>query len=168
MIVIQLCNFAITYHVFYTRCFVVLCLTLIIRLVLEDLYLDLIYLQTSVWDQLGFLFKNLSSPLLVPPMSCNLWNSWFCIVVHCASAAHQEGMFLSWYTSFLKESNCSVYSRSADTSLSMYHSMCELPSNLGKALLSYAAIFFFFDIFAFWHSHVLSARNAGAKVVKIS
>jgi len=46
--VMQLCNSAITYHVSYTRCFVVLCLTLIIRLVLEDLYLDLIYLQTSV------------------------------------------------------------------------------------------------------------------------
>ena len=40
------------YHVSYTRCFVVLCLTLIIRLVLEDLYLDLIYLQTSVYNQL--------------------------------------------------------------------------------------------------------------------
>jgi hypothetical protein len=50
----------------------------------------------------------------------------------------------------------------------MYHLMCELPSNLGKALLSYATIFFFFDIFAFWHSQVLSARNAGAKVIKIS
>ena len=94
-------------------------------------------------------FKKLSSPLLVPPMSCNLWNGWFCIVVHCASAAHQEGMFLLWYTSFLKESNCSVYFRSADTGLSMYHSMCKLPSNSGKTLLSYATIFLFFGIFAF-------------------
>ena len=70
--VMQLCNSAITCHVSYTRCFVVLCLTLTIHLVLEDLYFDLIYLQTSVCNQLGFLFKNLSSPLLVPPMSCNL------------------------------------------------------------------------------------------------
>ena len=85
-------------------------------------------------------------------------------MVHCASA----GMFLLGYTSFLKESNCSVYSKSADTSLSMYHLTCELPSNSGKALLSYATIFLFFGIFAFWHSQVLSARNAGAKIVKIS
>jgi hypothetical protein len=54
MTVIQLCNSAITYHVSYTRCFIVLCLTLMIRLVLEDLYLDLIYLHTNVFDQLGF------------------------------------------------------------------------------------------------------------------
>ena len=80
---------------------------------------------------------------MVPPMSCN------CEMI----------VFVLWYTvllqhtrmvlCFLKESNYSVYSRIADTSLSMYHLMCELPSNSGKALLSYATIFLFFGIFAF-------------------
>ena len=68
------------------------------------------------------------------------------LALHCASAAHHEGMFLSGYTSFVKESNCSVYSRSAGASLSMYHLMCELSSNSDKALLSYVTKFF-----VLWH-----------------